>query len=176
MSAGARWLVGLGLAGLLGLLALGLTRDPRTIPSPLVGQALPALAGETLDGAPRTLAVAGRPLVLNVWASWCAACLDEHPVLLAGARRWAGQADFVGMNYRDTRAAGQEWLARRGNPYAWVYFDPDGRAGLELGVYGVPETFFVDAAGRIVHKHVGALTGAVLDAQLRALAVPGAGS
>lgn len=169
MSRTARYLIGAGLLTLLAMLALGLTRDPRTIPSPLVGKALPALTGTDLDGTPRTLAPAGRPLVLNVWASWCVACLDEHGVLLAGAARWGGQADFAGIAYRDAVPDAQAWLARRGNPYAWVYADPAGRAGLELGVYGVPETFFVDAAGTIVHKHVGALTAQVLDAQLRAL-------
>jgi cytochrome c biogenesis protein CcmG, thiol:disulfide interchange protein DsbE len=169
MSPGMRIGLAAGLLALLALLALGLTRDPRTIPSPLLGQPLPSLAGVTLAGAPRTLAPAGRPLVVNVWASWCVACLDEHPVLLAGAQRWAGQVDIVGLAYRDAADDARAWLARRGDPYAWVFHDPDGRAGVELGVYGVPETFFVSAQGRVLDKHVGALTPDVLDRRIGAL-------
>ena len=145
------------LLGLLGLLALGLGQDPREIPSPLVGKPLPVLSGEKLLGGPVTLGGSDfdRPLLLNVWASWCIACLQEHPVLLRGAREYGDQIDFIGLNYRDEREAGLRWLQRHGNPYLWSYFDGDGKAGLELGVYGAPETFFINRQGEIVHKQIG---------------------
>lgn len=169
MTRSTRLLLGAGLVGLLVLLALGLTRDPGSIPSPLIGKPLPALAGTTLDGQPQTLAGSGRPMVVNVWASWCLPCLDEHPVLMEGARRWSDRVEFVGLAYRDAPEAVRDWLGRHGNPFSRVVLDPNGRAGIELGVYGVPETFFVDAGGRIVHKHVGALSAAALERQLSTL-------
>lgn len=151
----ARWLLLPALLALLLLLALGLRQDPSEIPSPLIGQPVPALEGEDLAGEPRVLAGSGRPMVLNVWASWCVACATEHDALMAAYRRFGDRVEFVGLNYRDQRDDGVAWLQRSGNPYSWVFHDPQGRAGIELGVYGVPETFFIDAAGTIVGKHIG---------------------
>ena len=151
----ARWLLLPALLGLLVLLALGLRQDPSEIPSPLVGQPVPALQGEDLAGEPRALAASGRPMVLNVWASWCVACATEHEALMAAYRRFGDRVEFVGLNYRDQRDDGIAWLRRSGDPYTWVFHDPQGRAGIELGVYGVPETFFVSRDGQIVHKHTG---------------------
>lgn len=152
------------LALLLGALALGLLHDPKRIPSPLIGKPLPSLAGETLDGRPVDLAEAGQggPMLINVWASWCAACAVEHPVVVEGARRFGDRVAFIGLNYRDERALGQAWLDQRGNAYRWSFHDPEGRAGLELGIYGVPETFFVAPDGTLLAKHVGPLDAATL--------------
>ena len=152
------------LALLLAALALGLRHDPKAIPSPLIGKPLPSISGRTLDGVPVNLATAGHggPLLLNVWASWCESCAQEHPVVVAAARRFGDRVAFIGLNYRDRKAPGNAWLAERGNPYRWSFFDPEGRAGIELGVYGVPETFFVSADGTVLAKHVGPLDPATL--------------
>jgi len=170
-----RWPLWLGLAAvaaLLLLLGLSLRGDPRTLPSALIGRPWPAFdlpllgePGRRLDAA----GLAGRPRVVNVWASWCVTCREEHPALLALAAelRAQGRADqLLGLNYKDADAAARAWLAEGGNPYAHSIVDADGRLGIELGVYGVPETFVTDAAGRIVHKHVGALTPQVVREQI----------
>ena len=149
---------------LIGALALGLRHDPKQIPSPLVGKPLMSSSGETLDGQAVDLAEAGQggPMLINVWASWCESCAVEHPVVVAGARQFGERVAFIGLNYRDTRELGAAWLAERGNAYRWSFFDPEGRAGIELGVYGVPETFFVAADGTLLAKHVGPLDAATL--------------
>ena len=152
------------LALLIGALALGLRHDPKQIPSPLVGKPLMSISGETLDGQAVDLAEAGQggPMLINVWASWCESCAVEHPVVVAGARQFGERVAFIGLNYRDTRELGAAWLAERGNAYRWSFFDPEGRAGIERGVYGVPETFFVAADGTLLAKHVGPLDAATL--------------
>lgn len=159
------------LALLLGALALGLRHDPKQIPSPLVGKPLPAIAGVTLDGQPVDLARAGAggPMLVNVWASWCESCAVEHPVVVAAAREFGNRVAFIGLNYRDKLAPGKAWLAERGNAYRWSFFDPEGRAGIELGVYGVPETFFVAADGTVLAKHVGPLEADELRGYLKRL-------
>lgn len=159
------------LALLLGALALGLRHDPKQIPSPLVGKPLPAIAGQTLEGAPVDLAKAGQggPMLINVWASWCESCAVEHPVVVAAARQFGDRVAFIGLNYRDKRELGEAWLAQRGNAYRWSFYDPEGRAGIELGVYGVPETFFVAADGTLLAKHVGPLDADSLRGYLKTL-------
>ncbi|MCB1746360.1 MAG: DsbE family thiol:disulfide interchange protein [Gammaproteobacteria bacterium] len=145
-------------------LAIGLERDPRYVPSPLIGKPLPAFELPVLDaGAPPLgrAQLAGRVFLLNVWASWCVSCREEHPVLNALAAR--GEVPVIGLNYKDERAAAQRWLEQRGDPYETSLFDHDGKLGLDLGVYGVPETFLVDGTGIIRYKHVGPLTEAVLE-------------
>lgn len=146
------------------LLARGLQLNPRELPSPLVGQPVPALqlASVHAGGAPLdSRAWAGRVTVLSVWASWCAPCQEEHPRLVALARRYPG-VRFAGLNYKDDGAAARRWLQQWGDPFAEVGADTSGRAGIELGVYGVPETFVIDAAGRVAYKHVGPLTDEAL--------------
>jgi cytochrome c biogenesis protein CcmG/thiol:disulfide interchange protein DsbE len=159
------------LALLLVALALGLRHDPKQIPSPLIGKPLPSIAGQTLDGASVDLATAGQggPMLINVWASWCESCAVEHPVVVAGARQFGDRVAFIGLNYRDRRELGAAWLAERGNAYRWSFFDPEGRAGIELGVYGVPETFFVAADGTLLAKHVGPLDADSLRGYLKRL-------
>jgi cytochrome c biogenesis protein CcmG/thiol:disulfide interchange protein DsbE len=147
------------LAALAGLLLFGLNNDPREVPSPLIGKAAPAFELARLDqSGPLTLEdLRGRPLLVNFWASWCAGCQVEHPFLMELSRRGI---EIVGLDYKDTDAAGLAWLARHGNPYRIIAADPVGQAGLDWGVYGVPETFVLDAQGVIIYKHIGPLTDA----------------
>ena len=153
----ARYLIpALVLAGLVVLFAVGLQRDPSKIPSPLVGKPAPAFDLATPDGARLTLAdLHGQPVLVNFWASWCLPCLQEHPLMMELAR---SGVKIVGLNYKDEPEAGAQWLARHGNPFTVVARDADGRVGLDWGVYGVPETFVVDAQGVIRHKQVGPMT------------------
>ncbi len=149
----------IAFASLIGFFVVGLHRDPGAIPSPFIGKPAPAFSLESL-GDPGwkvgTADFAGRPWLLNVWATWCAGCRDEHPVLLAIARE--NRAPLVGLNWRDDRTLALGWLAQLGNPYVSVAFDPEGRTAIDWGVYGAPETFLIDAEGRVTKKHVGPLT------------------
>ncbi|MFY9510000.1 MAG: DsbE family thiol:disulfide interchange protein [Rubrivivax sp.] len=148
---------------LVGFLAVGLKRDPREVPSPLIGKPAPAFAAPRLDDIAQQIRrddLLGKVWVLNVWASWCAPCREEHPVVTALARR--GTAPVYGLNYKDQLAAARGWLQQHGNPYAATLVDADGRIGLDFGVYGVPETFVIDKTGTVRFKHVGVLTPAVV--------------
>jgi len=163
-----------------GFLLLGLSRNPAEIPSPLIGKPAPAWSLPKLAtgsagpaGSPGSPAAAdasaapdagsldgaslkGEPYLLNVWASWCAPCLQEHPVLVDLAKRKVIR--IVGVNYKDRPEDARAWLARHGNPFAAIVADREGRTAIDFGVYGVPETFLVDAQGVIRFKHIGALT------------------
>ena len=144
---------------LVGFLGRGLQLDPREVPSPLIGKPVPAFALARLDDAAQTLRrddLLGKVWVLNVWASWCGACRDEHPLLVEFARRKL--VPLYGLNYKDTRPEGLAWLRSFGNPYEASLFDVDGRVGIDFGVYGVPETFVVDKAGVIRYKQIGPVT------------------
>ncbi|MEQ1438309.1 DsbE family thiol:disulfide interchange protein [Fontimonas sp. SYSU GA230001] len=144
------------LLGLVVLFAVGLRHDPRLVPSPLIGKPAPAfelrqLGTQTIHRRDDLL---GRPVLVNFFASWCAACRDEHPLLMELSRRGV---EIIGMDYKDTDADGERWLRLHGNPYRTVLADPEGRAGLDWGVYGVPETYVLDAQGIIVYKQIGPL-------------------
>jgi cytochrome c biogenesis protein CcmG/thiol:disulfide interchange protein DsbE len=144
-------------------LALGLKLDPREVPSPLIGKPAPAFNLALLDAPAKTLSredLLGKVWVLNVWASWCVACREEHPVLVSFAQRKL--VPIYGLNYKDKRPDGLDWLARQGNPYEASLFDADGRLGIDFGVYGVPETFVIDRQGVIRFKHIGPLTPEVV--------------
>ena len=148
-------------AVIAGFLAAGLKLDPRLVPSPLVDKAAPAFSLPTLQAEQDTIGTAdmrGKVWLLNVWASWCAACHTEHPVLNELAVR--ERLIIVGLNYKDERDAAVKWLADLGNPYQVVAVDADGRVGIEWGVYGVPETFVVDKRGVIRYKHIGPVSPA----------------
>ena len=159
-----RFILPLGIFLLLALfLALGLKLDPREVPSPLIDKPAPAFAAPALARPNEQIqrdALLGKVWVLNVWASWCVACRDEHPVLLAFAKR-AG-VPIYGLNYKDQRADALGWLSQFGNPYTDSVFDADGRIGIDYGVYGVPETFVIDRQGTIRLKHIGPVTPEVL--------------
>jgi cytochrome c biogenesis protein CcmG, thiol:disulfide interchange protein DsbE len=141
------------------LLGVGLTLNPREVPSPFIGKPAPAFRLPQLadSGTPLSPAdMAGQVWVLNVWASWCAPCREEHPLLVAVARQQ--QVPLVGLNYKDDPRNAQEWLRQLGDPYRATAVDRDGRVGIDYGVYGVPETFVIDKAGVVRFKHVGPLT------------------
>ncbi len=166
-----RRVLGLGLAFVLAfvaVLASGLGRDTHRIASPLVGRKAPPFRLPALDGAPDIdlEALRGRPLVLNFWASWCTQCLDEHASLQNAARALESSVRFVGVVHRDTRGSALRFLERHGSAFPCV-MDPDGRAAIAYGIYGIPETFFIDRDGTIVAKHIGPLDATTLTAYLR---------
>lgn len=149
------------------LLAVGLSRDPRYVPSPLIGKPAPDFKLRALASPARELTIAdlrGQVFMLNVWASWCVACRTEHPLLVKLAA--SGTVDIIGLNYKDEREDALQWLRQRGDPYRLSVHDPKGDLGLDLGVYGVPETFIIDGEGVIRYKHIGPLNPDVLDAEL----------
>lgn len=155
-------------------LARGLWLDPKKLPSVFINKPLPefslpllnAQTGQQEDNLGKQH-FAGKPWVLNVFASWCQACLVEHPVFLKLAR--LNQIELVGMAYKDADQDTLNWLARHGNPYNKVLVDSSGRAGIEFGVYGVPETFVLDANGVVVYKHVGPIDDQFFAAHLEPL-------
>ena len=141
--------------------------SPRTIPSPLIGKPLPALTLPTVADPKREVGPAqlrGRVYLLNVWASWCVSCREEHPLLNELARNKT--VTLIGLNYKDQRVDALAWLKDMGNPYETSLSDLDGRFGIEIGVYGVPETFVIDKEGVIRYKHIGPLTPAALEQKL----------
>lgn len=145
-----------GFVVLVGVLYLGFSlRDPHELPSALVGQPFPAFELPSLagDGTVTEAAVKGQVRLVNVWATWCPTCLAEHGELLR-IRAETGLS-IVGINYKDDDAKARAWLVRYGDPYDFNIVDPEGRLGVELGVYGAPETFIVDADGVIRYKRVG---------------------
>lgn len=149
---------------LVGFLALGLQRDPSLVPSPLVGKPAPVFSLPRLDTPAETFSpqdMHGKVWLLNVWASWCEACRDEHATLLNLAH--SGVVPIVGMDYKDKSEDALAWLANAGNPYSLTVMDADGRVGIDYGVYGVPETYVIDKAGRIAYKQVGVLGEAALN-------------
>jgi cytochrome c biogenesis protein CcmG, thiol:disulfide interchange protein DsbE len=155
---------------LAGFLARGLKLDPREVPSPLIGKPAPVFTLSRLEAADRLVKreeLLGKPWVLNVWASWCAPCREEHPLLVEFAKRKL--APVYGLNYKDTRPNAQNFLRQLGNPYEASLFDGDGRVGIDFGVYGVPETFVIDAQGIIRFKHVGPLTPDVIRTRIEPL-------
>lgn len=151
------------------VLAVGLKRDPREVPSPLIGKPAPAFALPRLDDSQvvRLADLKGKPFVLNVWASWCVACRQEHPLLVEFARR--KKVALYGLNYKDQNPDARAWLQRHGNPYDASLVDADGRVGIDFGVYGVPETFVVDGSGVIRLKHIGVLTPDVMQTKIEPL-------
>jgi len=152
---------------LVGFLAAGLKLDPRKVPSPLIGKPAPAFTLPRLDDPTHRVsrdAMIGKVWVLNVWASWCGPCREEHPHVVAFAR--SKLAPLVGLNYKDTRNDALAWLKELGNPYDVSLSDLDGRVGIDFGVYGVPETFVIDKRGVIRFKQIGPLTAEVLNSQI----------
>ena len=152
----------LPLAGFIVLvvfLAIGLNRNPRDVPSPLIGKPAPDFKVPQLADAAKTFSPAdmkGKVWLLNVWASWCVSCRQEHPLLVSFAKN--GAVPIVGLNYKDQVDDGKKWLANFGDPYLLSAVDADGRVGINYGVYGVPETYVIDKAGTIRLKHTGPIT------------------
>lgn len=146
-------------AGLVLLFVFGLHNDPRIVPSPFIDKPVPLFTAPALKDTSVTLSSAdlkGEVALLNVWATWCLPCRQEHPLLVELARDQ--EIKIYGLNYKDVREDAIAWLAQLGDPYAEVFFDATGTAGIDLGVYGVPETFVLDRDGIIRYKHIGPLS------------------
>jgi len=144
-------------------LGIGLKLDPHEVPSPLINKIGPAFTLPQLHEPQKTFSPAdmkGKVWLLNVWASWCVSCRQEHVYLTEFARD--GSINLMGLNYKDEPAAAMQWLERLGNPYKISISDIDGMAGLDWGVYGVPETFIIDKKGIVRHKQTGPVDPTIL--------------
>lgn len=153
-------------------LGIGLTRNPREVPSPLIGRAVPEFQLPPVQG--RALGLSSRDLkgqvqIVNVFASWCAPCRQEHPLLLELQK--SGIAPIHGLNHKDAPDDAARWLDRLADPYMRTGADIDGKVSIDWGVYGVPETFIVDREGRVAFKHVGPLTPQVIAEKVRPIIV-----
>jgi cytochrome c biogenesis protein CcmG/thiol:disulfide interchange protein DsbE len=163
-----RYLIAIAVFAAIGvLLAVGLERDPKLIPSPLVGKPVPEFGLPPVKG--RTLGLSSTDLkgevsLVNVFASWCVACRDEHPLLMELKARNA--VPIHGLNYKDAPDDAARWLDALGDPYARTGADRDGRVAIEWGVYGVPETFVIDREGQIAYKHIGPINPDVLQRKM----------
>ena len=169
MNARLLWVLGIFVA-LIVLLAVGLTRDPREVPSPLIGKPAPQFELPLLQQEGKTFAsreMMGKVWLLNVWASWCEPCLQEHPVISALAKTLP--APVVGLNYKDARSDALPWLKRNGNPFFLTVYDGTGRIGIDYGVYGVPETYVIDKKGVIRYKRIGPVTPEIVAAKIEPL-------
>ena len=150
------WVVA-AFAALVVLLGVGLTLNPREVPSPLIGKPAPAFELPLLHAPEKTFSqkeMLGKVWVMNVWASWCPPCLVEHPVVTELAK----SVPVVGLNYKDAREDALPWLKRNGDPFQFSIYDAKGRIAIDYGVYGVPETYVIDRRGTIRYKHIGPLT------------------
>ena len=176
-----------GFVVLVALLAVGLSLNPRDVPSPLVGKPAPLFSLARIDSPQQSFSpkeMLGKVWLLNVWASWCVSCRQEHPVLVQMAK--SGKVTLVGLNYKEVRGDGaidsdklsadaetklaleraNGWLKQHGNPYALSVLDLDGRVGIDYGVYGVPETYVIDKAGIIRMKHTGPISPDVFSTRI----------
>ena len=164
----------LGFLGLVALFGFGIcwnsAHNLKEVPSPLIGKPAPAFVLPRLDDPTQLVTHAtllGHPYLLNVFASWCVACHDEHPVLMAHARELG--IPVIGYDYKDDADDAKVWLARHGNPYTMVITDRDGRTAIDFGVYGAPESFLIDSQGVIRYKHIGPFTSEIIAQDLQPL-------
>lgn len=168
------WTLGIFTA-LVALLAVGLTLNPREVPSPLIGKAAPQFELPLLEQKDRTQpdrtfassSMLGKVWILNVWASWCGPCLEEHPMITTMAKTLP--APVVGLNYKDARTDALPWLERHGNPFFLTVYDGSGKIGIDYGVYGVPETYVIDKKGLIRYKRIGPVTAEILQKKIEPL-------
>ena len=156
----ARFLVPLAIFGVLVVfLGIGLRLNPREVPSPLIDKPAPDFKLAQLHQPDKVIGrqdLLGKVYLLNVWASWCVSCRQEHPLLVELAR--SDTVPIYGLNYKDDREEAKAWLRKLGNPYTMSAFDREGRVGIDFGVYGVPETFVIDRQGVIRYKQIGPIT------------------
>ncbi len=169
------------------LLAYGLTKDPREIPSPLPGRQAPDFALEVFLPGEGTMArsvgdtvslaaLRGKVVVLNFWASWCLECITEHQDLSLAARQLSGKpVQFVGVLYNDVVDAGRRWVAERGGEAYPALNDPGARVAIDYGLYGVPETFVIDPSGRVAYKHTGPIWAGLLTAKVDSILAAASG-
>ncbi len=187
MSWGRALIAAVAAGVIIALLAFGMTRDPRSIPSPLPGQVAPhfalavfsfpsngpqppAAVTTQLRDTIRLDSLKGKVVVLNFWASWCLACRDEHVALSAAAEALKGtDAHFYGVLYQDIPQNGRDWIAKMGGQSYPGLYDPDSRTAIDYGLYGVPETFFIGRNGKVRYKYVGAVTTDILMDTVRAM-------
>jgi cytochrome c biogenesis protein CcmG, thiol:disulfide interchange protein DsbE len=151
-------------------LVRGLFLNPREVPSPLIDKPAPAFSLHELHEPGKTLTrddLKGKVWLLNVWASWCVSCREEHPLLVEFSKQ--GVVPIYGLNYKDRREDALGWLQQFGNPYTASITDTDGRVGIDYGVYGVPETFVVDKNGIIRYKQIGPVTRDALEGRIAPL-------
>ena len=149
---------------LAAFLLVGLNLNPRKVPSPLIGKPAPVFNLQQLhepENIFKSKNNLGKVWLLNVWASWCVSCRDEHPLLVQLAK--ANVVPIYGLNYKDKRNLAIQWLEQLGDPYTKSIMDPEGRVGIEYGVYGVPETYVIDKSGVIQYKQIGPVTVDVLE-------------
>ena len=160
-------------AVLAGFLVKGLYLDPHEVPSPLIGKPAAAFKLQDLYRMDRKVSseeLKGKVWLMNVWASWCESCREEHPYIMSLRR--AGELNgvvLVGLQYKDKPAPGMGFLSRFGNPYDYVLRDPEGKTGIDYGVYGVPETFVIDKKGVIRHKVIGPMMGKAWSEEVKSL-------
>jgi cytochrome c biogenesis protein CcmG, thiol:disulfide interchange protein DsbE len=163
-----RYLIPLGVFLVLVLfLGVGLTLNPREVPSPFIGKPAPGFNLPQLQTPDKSLSaqdMRGKVWILNVWASWCVACREEHPLLVELSK--SGVVPILGLNYKDQRPEALAWLKQFGDPYATSITDTDGKVGIDYGVYGVPETFVIDKAGVIRYKQIGPVTREAWDKKI----------
>ena len=156
------WTVAI-FGALVVLLGIGLTLNPREVPSPLVGKQAPEFTLPLLHEPDKKFSSReplGQVWVFNVWASWCVGCREEHPLLVNFAK--SGVAPLYGLNYKDRREDGLKWLQQYGDPYKASFYDLEGKVGIDYGVYGVPETYVIDKKGVIRYKRIGVVTPEIL--------------
>ncbi len=149
---------------LVGFLAVGLNRDPREVPSPLINKLAPSFNLPQLTDSQKKFSpgqMLGQVWALNVWASWCVACREEHPVLMQFGR--SNLIPLIGLDYKDRREDAIAIINKDGNPYSVTALDSDGRIGIDYGVYGVPETYIIDQSGVIRYKHIGPINTNILE-------------
>ena len=167
----------IGFAVLVIFLMIGLSRDPTFVPSPLIGKQIPAFSLPRL-GAPDEFVtdtdLRGKYSVLNVWATWCVGCRQEHPVLNQIAAQ--GQVPIYGLNWKDDVVLASDWLQQLGNPYTATAFDGEGRVAIDWGVYGAPETFLIAPDGTILYRHISPMTMEVWENEFLARIVVAGGS
>jgi len=147
------------LAVVVGFLGVGLKLDPREVPSPLIGKAAPPFSLPVLHEPAKTVSntdLKGQVWLLNVWASWCVSCREEHPVLVELSKQKI--VPIIGLNYKDQSDDARAWLKRFGDPYVMSLVDEKGQIGIDYGVYGVPETYVIDRDGVIRYKKIGPVT------------------
>lgn len=164
-----------GFLGLIVVFSIGLTRDPSALPSTYIDEPAPAFDLPSLKDPDRRVnneKLTGKKSLVNIWATWCVGCRQEHPFLMDLAR--SGRIPIYGINWRDDRNDALRWLSQYGDPYVMSGFDADGRAGIDWGVYGAPETFLVDENGVVLHKHLGPLDAAAWQRDFEPLLEAGA--
>lgn len=163
-----RYLIPLVLfIGLVAFLAIGLGRDPHEVPSPLINKPAPAFQLAQLHDPSKQFSAAemrGKVWLLNVWASWCVSCREEHPVLVQLSR--TGAVPIYGLNWKDQREDAISWLSELGNPYELSVSDSEGRVAIDYGVYGAPETYLIDKNGVIRFKQIGPIDQDTLDKKI----------